>query len=164
MKPRYARAMTLAGAVLVLDLLSKWLVMAHLELWESRPVIAGFFDLIHATNKGAAFGFLNRVDITWQTAFLITVNLLAVALMLHLLRRASDRETFLVTGLGLILGGALGNLVDRIRFGQVVDFLDFYVGDWHWPAFNVADMGISLGAFCLILSLYQKKPHASGTR
>ncbi len=164
MKPRYARAMILAGAVLVLDLLSKWLVMAHLELWESRPVIAGFFDLVHATNKGAAFGFLNRVDITWQTAFLITVNLLAVALMLHLLRRASDRETFLVTGLGLILGGALGNLVDRIRFGQVVDFLDFYVGDWHWPAFNVADMGISLGAFCLILSLYQKKPHASGTR
>jgi signal peptidase II len=164
MKSRYARAATLAGAVLVLDLLSKWLVMARLELWESRPVIAGFFDLVHATNKGAAFGFLNRVDITWQTAFLIAVNLAAVALMLHILRRASERETFLVTGLGLILGGALGNLIDRIRFGQVVDFLDFYVGDWHWPAFNVADMGISLGAFCLILSLYQKKPHASGTR
>lgn len=164
MKRRYALSLSLAGTILVLDLLSKWLIMAQMELWESRPIIAGFFDLVYATNRGAAFGFLNRVDITWQTAFLIVVNLAAVALMFHILHRASDRETFLIIGLGLILGGALGNLADRLRFGVVVDFLDFYVGNWHWPAFNVADIGISLGAFCLILSLYQKKPHASGSR
>ena len=163
MKRRYALALSLSGAVLLLDLLTKWLVMSQMELWESRPIIDGFFDLVYATNRGAAFGFLNRMDITWQTTFLIVVNLAAVALMLHMLHRASDRETFLITGLGLVLGGALGNLIDRVRFGQVVDFLDIYVGEWHWPAFNVADIGISLGAFCLIFSLYQKKPHASGS-
>ena len=93
MKRRYALSLSLAGTILVLDLLSKWLVMSQLELWESRPIISGFFDLVYATNRGAAFGFLNRVDITWQTAFLVVVNLAAVALMLHIqIGRASCRE------------------------------------------------------------------------
>ena len=161
MKRRYAIALVLSLAVLIPDLVTKALVQAKLELWESRTVIPGLFDLVHVTNKGSAFGFLNRVDITWQTTFLVVVTLLAVGVMLHLLRQASDQETFLITGLGLILGGALGNLVDRVRYGEVIDFLDFYVGDWHWPAFNVADIAITLGAFCLLISLHRKKLHAS---
>lgn len=161
MKKRYALALGLALAVLVPDQITKWLVQQHLALNESVPVIPGLFDLVHVSNLGAAFGFLNTTDITWQRALFVAVTLLALAVISYMLAKAGDGETFLVWGLGLILGGALGNLVDRVRFGHVVDFLDFYVGDWHWPAFNVADMGISLGAACLILSLYRKKPHAS---
>lgn len=164
MKKRYALALGLALAVLVPDQITKWLVQQHLALNESVPVIPGLFDLVHVSNLGAAFGFLNTTDITWQRALFVAVTLLALAVISYMLAKAGDGETFLVWGLGLILGGALGNLVDRVRFGHVVDFLDFYVGDWHWPAFNVADIAITLGAFCLLISLYRKKPHASRSR
>lgn len=161
MKKRYGLALGLALLVLVPDQITKWLVQLHLGANESYPVVPGFLDLVHVSNLGAAFGFLNTTDITWQRTLFVAVTLLAVAVISYMLAKAGDGETFLVCGLGLILGGALGNLVDRVRFGHVVDFLDFHVGEWHWPAFNVADTGITLGAACLILSLYRKKPHVS---
>jgi signal peptidase II len=161
MKPRYRTAGLVALAVLILDQASKLAVMRTLELGAAKVVIPGVFNLVHIINRGAAFGFLNRADITWQRSFFIVATLLAVAVIIHLLRSNTTREPFLTWGLGLILGGAVGNLVDRIRFGHVVDFLDFHLGQRHWPAFNVADIAITVGAFAVIVSMYRKRKHAS---
>lgn len=159
MKKRFLKALLWAVAVLVPDLITKALVLSNLPLWASKPVIPGFFNITHVVNRGAAFGFLNDADITWQAGFFVAVTLAAVGFIGYLLTSAND-EPFLVTGLGLVLGGALGNLVDRIRFGYVVDFLDIFVGELHWPAFNVADSAITLGAAAVLVSLYRKKKHA----
>lgn len=160
---RYRAIALTAGAVLALDQLTKVWIQQTIPVWEKGfSVIPGFFDIVHILNRGAAFGFLNRTDIDWQRPFFIAVSLLAMGLIAGLARSKEDDGPFYIHGLGLILGGALGNLLDRIRLGVVVDFLDFYVGEWHWPAFNVADMGICLGAAGLLVSFYQqRRRHAS---
>lgn len=142
-----------AAALLVLDQASKLLVMACIPEHRPVPVIPGVFDLVNIRNRGAAFGFLNRSDIEWQFWLFLAATLVAVWAIVVLAR--STRRPLLLAGLGLILGGALGNLVDRLRFRAVVDFLDLYWRGWHWPAFNVADMGICLGAVCACLALWQ---------
>jgi len=147
--------------IIILDQITKIWVQGSISMYESIPVIPGFFDLVHVLNKGAAFGFLNRADIHWQTYFFIGVSALAVVLIFHLVRTVDRRDPFMFTGLGCILGGALGNMIDRIRIGQVIDFLDFHVAGHHWPAFNVADMAISVGALLLLISFYQRKKNAS---
>jgi signal peptidase II len=155
-----ATALCLALAVIVPDQITKTLVRTLIEPWGLIEVIPGFFNISHVMNKGAAFGFLNRTDIHWQTWLLIGVSLVAVAFILVLLRKTKADEKFLVIGLGLILGGAIGNLIDRILFsGRVTDFLDFYVGAYHWPSFNLADTGITLGAASAILH-YLTRRHA----
>ncbi|MBG0778209.1 MAG: signal peptidase II [Desulfovibrionaceae bacterium] len=151
---RYRRILILALGVLLLDQATKAWVVSEFTLWSRHTVIDGFFDLVLVLNKGAVFGLLNDSSIDWQRGFFIAATLLAVAVILYLARVAHPSDHVFFTGLGLVLGGALGNLVDRIFVGRVIDFLDFYVGDWHWPAFNVADIGITVGALLLILSLY----------
>ena len=147
------------AAVLVADQLSKWLVVQHLPEYRSVTVIAGFFDLVNIRNRGDAFGFLNRSDIQWQFWLFLFATLLAVGSIFYIVRGIRERAPLLVSGLGCILGGALGNLIDRLRFRAVVDFIDLYWHDWHWPAFNIADMAICLGAFlvCLVLCFDRKK-------
>ena len=155
---RYRLIAALAGVVVALDQLTKLWIQQTIPVWEKGfSVIPGFFDIVHVLNRGAAFGFLNRHDIDWQRPFFVAVSILAVGLIAVLARSKEDDGPFYVYGLGLILGGALGNLVDRVRLGVVVDFLDFYVGEWHWPAFNVADMGICIGAGALLVSVYQQR-------
>ncbi|NJB66860.1 signal peptidase II [Desulfobaculum xiamenense] len=153
MRARYTTALGIAGFVLALDQVTKARVAASIPLWEGFPVVPGFFNMVHVLNRGAAFGFLNRTDIEWQTTFFIVTALAAVGLILYLLRGSHCADRLSVCGLGLVLGGALGNLVDRIRIGAVIDFLDFHVGAWHWPAFNVADIAICLGVCALTLTL-----------
>lgn len=158
MRRRYRIIALIASVVFVLDQLTKYWVQQTIPVWEKGfTVIPGLFDIVHILNRGAAFGFLNRHDIDWQRPFFIVVSILAVGLIGVLARSKDDDGPFYVGGLGLILGGALGNLLDRVRLGVVVDFLDFYIGDWHWPAFNVADMGICLGAGALLVSFYQQR-------
>ena len=154
MRPSFRLALPLAGVVLVLDQVTKFLVQANLGFRDAVPLIPGYFDLVHVLNQGAAFGFLNQEGLGWQRGFFIVVSLLACGVIVWLLRSEEGKGRLGATGLGLVLGGALGNLVDRVRTGLVVDFLDFYVGQWHWPAFNVADMGISCGVCLLIISMY----------
>jgi signal peptidase II len=153
----------LAGVILILDQATKLWIQNTIPLWESKTVIPGLFNLVHVLNKGAAFGFLADLDGNMQTYFFIGITGLAVVLIFHLLRTVHRKDNYLFAALGLILGGALGNLIDRIRVGMVIDFLDFYVGSHHWPAFNVADMAISTGAILLLVSFYRKKRYASGT-
>lgn len=157
MKRSYKLAGILTLAVVALDQAAKAWILANIVLYTTHPVIPGFFNIVHVLNKGAAFGFLNRTDITWQTYLFFATTALAVVLILHLLRAALEEDTTLICGLGLILGGALGNLIDRIRFGEVVDFLDFHYGDLHWPAFNVADIAITLGSVALLAAFLRAR-------
>lgn len=138
--------------VLILDQITKAMAMAWIPKDTPIVVIPGFFDLVNVRNRGAAFGFLNRSDIEWQFWIFLAATFIAVWAIFSLLKNSGNRP-WLRIGLGLILGGSVGNLVDRLRFRAVVDFLDFYLGQWHWPAFNVADMGICMGAFMACIAV-----------
>lgn len=144
----------IAGVVVLIDQVTKQWAMDTVPLWRGVPVIDGFFNLVHVQNRGAAFGFLNREDTDWQFYFFAAVTLVAVAVLFYLAKTAKERSPLLFTSLGLILGGAIGNFIDRCRFRHVIDFLDFYVGDWHWPAFNVADIGITCGVILMLLHMF----------
>lgn len=146
--PRPARWFALAAAVVVADFVTKWAVLAAFAPGERRAV-TGFFNLVLAFNKGAAFSLLAQAP-GWQTPVLVAIALAAAAILSALIVRNLHKR-LLCTGLALVLGGALGNLVDRLRLGHVVDFIDLHAAGWHWPAFNVADSGITVGAAILIL-------------
>jgi signal peptidase II len=157
MRPSQKLAGAIALVVVILDQVTKLWIQKSMVLYTSHQVIPDFFNLVHVLNRGAAFGFLNRSDIRWQTYFFFAATALAVLIINHLLRLARDGDRLLVTGLGLILGGAIGNLIDRIRTGEVVDFLDFYWKSYHWPAFNVADIAIFLGSMGLLVAFYRMR-------
>ena len=142
------RWFALALAVVAADQLTKAIVLAHFFLGE-RVEVTGFFNMVLVYNKGAAFSLLSDAG-GWQTPALVVFALVAIGLVGTFIVRSPGRH-MLNTGLALILGGALGNLIDRVRYGQVVDFLDFHAAGWHWPAFNVADSAITVGAALLIL-------------
>ena len=139
----------LALAVVALDQVTKLAVLDHFQLGERLAVIPGFFDLTLLFNRGAAFSFLAGHD-GWQRWFFIVIALAASAFILYLLLGHRQQRMFSLA-LGLILGGAVGNVVDRLFYGQVVDFLLFHQGSWYFPAFNVADSAITVGAALLIL-------------
>jgi len=139
--------LALSAALLVADQATKWLVLWTFTVHTSIPVTP-FFNLVLVFNPGAAFSFLASAS-GWQREFFIAVAVVASAWVAYLLRRHAE-ETRFALGLSLILGGALGNLIDRVVLGAVVDFLDFHVLGYHWPAFNVADSGITVGAALLV--------------
>ena len=143
-----SRWFALAAAVILLDQVTKWAVLENFVYGERRE-ITGFFNLVLVYNKGAAFSMFASAD-GWQTPLLILFAIVAAGIVSYLIMRNREKRV-LCLGLALILGGALGNLIDRLRFGHVVDFLDFHAMGWHWPAFNVADSGITVGALLLIL-------------
>lgn len=154
---RYALLFGAAAFVFGLDQISKALVLAYMAPGEAIPVCPGFFDLVCVANRGAAFGFLNRSDIEWQFWLFLVATCIAFWAILTLAKN-SLKQPLLLIGLGMIMGGAGGNLLDRIRFRAVTDFLDFYWGSWHWPAFNVADMGICVGVALAIFSTWVNSP------
>lgn len=158
---RYIVPCLIAAAVFILDQLSKAAVIANIPTDRPIIVIPGFFDLVNVRNRGAAFGFLNRQDMEWQFWLFLMATIIAIWVIFVLLRGAKNHP-WLWIGLGLILGGSLGNMFDRLRYRAVVDFLDFYWRDWHWPAFNVADMGICLGAFIACISVLRKPETIKG--
>ena len=153
------RWFVLAAAVVVADQLTKALVLSRFNAGEGL-VMAPYFNLVLVYNKGAAFSFLSEAP-GWQTPLLVGFAVVAITVVAYLLVRSPGRW-ILSAGLALILGGALGNVIDRVRFGQVVDFLDFHVGAWHWPAFNVADSAITVGAVLLILDGLRKNERRAG--
>lgn len=156
LRNRYGYITLLAALVALLDQGSKLWVRASIPLHTEIPVIQGFFSLVHVRNRGAAFGFLNRHDIEWQFWLFLAATVLAAVVIAVLARQAQNHERLFFTALGLIMGGAVGNLIDRIRHRAVVDFLDFYVGNWHWPAFNVADIAICCGAVLALLLSWRR--------
>ncbi|UJX40639.1 signal peptidase II [Desulfovibrio sp. JY] len=161
MRPSFKIAIPLALVLIVLDQAAKLWIVGNMTLYTTRQVIPGFFNIVYVLNRGAAFGFLNRNDIKWQTYFFFAATALAVLIIFHLLRMAKDDNKLLIIGLGSILGGAVGNLIDRIKTGEVVDFLDFHYKAYHWPAFNVADIAIFLGSLALLAAFYRMRRPSS---
>jgi signal peptidase II len=153
----------LGAVVFVLDQLTKWLLMAWLASGETRTVIPGLFNLTHLRNRGAAFGLLSESDSPWTAGLLVALSLMVLLLVLQWLWRRPLASSYGL-GLGLILGGAGGNLCDRLRAGSVVDFLDLHLGPYHWPAFNLADSAIVLGAGWLIYLSWGEKGLRPGGR
>ena len=145
--PRFASWLGLSGLIIALDQLTKFWVVSALRLGQSIE-LTSFFNLVFVYNPGAAFSFLSDAG-GWQRWFFVVLAL-AVSGWLTLLIRQHAVERLLPLAAALILGGALGNVIDRIRFGAVVDFVDVHAAGWHWPAFNVADSAISLGVALLI--------------
>ena len=145
MKKQYTSLLLVAGITILVDQGTKEIVLHAFSLHESLEIIPGFFSLTHIRNTGGAFG-LWAGEATWlRTLFFLVVSCLALGIIFYLYTRITHYKAWTAVALAMIFGGALGNLIDRLRFGEVVDFLDFHIGTMHWPAFNVADSAISVG-------------------
>ncbi len=143
--------------ILVLDQWTKGLIARALDVHQSRTVIRGLFDLTYVRNTGAAFGLFASVDSSVKAVLLNTVAVLVFLVVSAYALRSSHKSVRLQVGFALILGGAVGNLLDRVRFGYVVDFLDFGISGHHWPAFNVADSAICIGVGLLFLDMLRSE-------
>jgi signal peptidase II len=143
----------IALGIILLDRASKLAIVQTLRLGQGIPVVPGFFDIVFALNPGAAFGFLATLPDQVRNPLFILVSILAVILILFYHTRYLRSHRLVSFALGLVLGGAVGNLIDRLHYGMVVDFLDVHVGPYHWPAFNVADSAISIGVGLMILDM-----------
>jgi signal peptidase II len=148
----------IAIIVLLLDRIAKWAIARNVALHDSVVVIPGFLRLTHVQNTGAAFGLFAESSVQWKVGALVSFSILALVVVSALLWKNSHSLSTTTIGLSLILGGAMGNLWDRMVSGHVVDFLDFYVGSYHWPAFNVADSAIVVGAILLVAEIVFTKP------
>ena len=153
----------LVAGIVVLDQVTKAMVHAWLPLYSSVTVIPGLLDFSYVRNTGAAFGMLNAVDIPFKRALMTAIGLFALIAICIYASRVPPGQPLARLGLAAIIGGAIGNLIDRIASGYVVDFVDFYWGSWHFWAFNVADAAITVGACCLILDMVFLNAHVSET-
>lgn len=142
---------------LIIDQLTKTFIIRNINLYNNISVIPGFFNLAHVRNKGAIFGFFSQSGSSIVYILLTMASLAAMGLVIFYFIKTPPSEKLLKISLSLILAGALGNLIDRVFRGYVIDFLDFYVKGWHWPSFNVADSCISIGAFFLIYVFFFKR-------
>ncbi len=152
----YGMRIIVVPVVVLLDQITKAIISHRLNLNQTIGVMAGFFNIVYIKNPGAAFGLFRGWG-SMRDIFLVIVTLLALIIIIYIYRKTTER--LLRFSLSLIAGGAIGNLIDRVRFGEVVDFLDFYIGKYHWPAFNIADSAITVGVFIAVVELYFKKPN-----
>jgi signal peptidase II len=143
----------IALAVVLLDRITKLAIIHTLRPGQGIPVIPGFFDVVFVLNPGAAFGFLATLSEEVRNPLFILVSVAAAILIVIYRVRYLRSHRLVSAALGLVLGGAVGNLIDRLTYGMVVDFLDVHVGRYHWPAFNVADSAISVGVGLMILDM-----------
>jgi signal peptidase II len=147
----------IVSVILILDQATKLLVERLLPLYSVKPIIPGFFNLVHVRNTGAAFSMFAGSPSIWRQAVFVGLGLLVVGGLGYAGTKLRKDETLTRWAYALICAGALGNLVDRLRLGEVIDFLDLYIGAYHWPAFNVADSAITIGACLLAVTLFQKR-------
>ena len=157
---RYVLLALVAAVTIILDQVSKTYIMGTMRLHESIPIIPGFFSLTYIRNPGAAFGILASSSTGFRLLFFAFTSLFALVLLGTIFFRLRHNDWVGQLSIAGILGGAIGNLMDRLRLGEVIDFLDCYVEGYHWPAFNIADAAISVGVFFLILhfALEKKEP------
>ena len=147
MKPRYMLFVSLSVVGLLLDQASKLFIDRSMQLFDSFPVVTNFFNITYVRNPGAAFSFLSQAS--WRLPFFIAVSLVASIAILVAFHKLRDDQKFAQISLAMIFSGAVGNLIDRVRLGEVIDFLDVHWYRHHWPAFNVADSLICVGVFLL---------------
>jgi signal peptidase II len=152
----------IAGAIVALDQVAKALVDRYLELHESHTLVEGLARLTHVQNRGAAFGILSDADLPYQSVLFSVVSILALGAIAVYAWKLPVSSRLPQTALALIMGGAVGNLLDRVRLGYVIDYVDIYWGRHHWPAFNVADSAISIGVALLVLDILRNpQPEAA---
>jgi signal peptidase II len=159
--PLRLKAFSAAAAVFALDRLTKWIVEMRVSFADTRTVIPGFFDIVHTQNSGVAFGLFNESTFEWRTTLLVLVSIVAVVVVSAIIWKARRLDPLSLWGFALVLGGAGGNLFDRILAGRVTDFLDFYIRDYHWPAFNVADSALVVGCGLLLLDMLHPQRQAA---
>lgn len=157
MRNKYIRLVVIGGIIVIIDQLTKFFIVKYLPLHDTVPVVLGLFNIIHIKNPGGAFGLLANLTPGMRTFIFLFISSLAVGLILYFYLKTPVNQSWLAAGFALIFGGAIGNLIDRIRFGVVTDFLDFYISKYHWPAFNVADSAITVGIGIFIFHLLFKK-------
>jgi signal peptidase II len=155
MKAKYLILLALTPLILVIDQLTKLYIDRSMALYQSIPVIDGLFSITYLRNKGAAFSFL--ANASWRLPFFMLVSLIAVVAILVAFAKLRDDQRLAALSLTMILSGAVGNLIDRIRLGEVIDFLDVYWRNHHWPAFNVADSAICVGVALLALDMFREE-------
>ena len=156
-KTKYIKLACITGIIIILDLISKTIILSKMPLYHSIPVIPGVFSITHIQNAGGAFGLLANQGSSLRYLFFIVVSSLAICLIFFFYKNTPKTHPLLATGFAMIFGGAIGNLIDRLRFGKVVDFLDFYLGNYHWPAFNIADSAITIGIVIFIYHIVFNK-------
>jgi signal peptidase II len=160
---RYFLLAAVAGTVVLLDQVTKTMIQRAMQIHESIPVVRGLFSLTYIRNTGAAFGlFAGRAD-GLRMAFFGTVSVIAIVFLWTLFAKTPRAALSGRLAIALVMGGAMGNLLDRIRYGEVVDFLDFYVGPYHWPAFNVADSCISVGVALMVWHFIRADRRSDGS-
>lgn len=147
----------IGGGIIILDQFTKHHIQKALRLNESIVVIDDFFSLTYIRNPGAAFGFFANQTAQFRSVFFLSVSAVALTLLIFFFLQAPKEDLSALIAISLLFGGAVGNLLDRLRMGEVVDFLDFYIGQFHWPAFNVADSAITIGISLLMFNLFLQK-------
>jgi signal peptidase II len=155
MKPNYRIFSAVTAASLAIDQATKILVDRTMALYQSIPVIDGLFSITYVRNKGAAFSFLSNFD--YRRPFFVAITLVAMVAIIITFRKLRDDQRLAAFSLSLIFSGAVGNLIDRVRLGEVIDFLDVYWKTHHWPAFNVADSAICVGVALLALDMIREE-------
>ncbi len=156
MSPKYVMAAIVSGVVLVLDQATKILVDNTMTMHQSIEIIPHVASLTYLRNTGAAFGFLAGARSGWRIVFFVLISSVAIGCIVYLIRGLRPQQKTLLLSLSMILGGAVGNLIDRLRLGEVIDFIDLHWYDIHWPAFNVADSAISIGVVLLFIQMLRK--------
>jgi len=153
----WTRLALISGSIVFFDQISKYIIKINLGLYDNIIVIEKFFNITHILNPGGAFGFFATSSPEIRKFIFLFVSSVVALFILWFYKKSAGNYVFLSHGLALIFGGAVGNLIDRFRYGKVVDFLDFYIGTYHWPAFNIADSAISIGMGILIYHIIFKK-------
>lgn len=154
--PARMLAYGIAAVLFALDRITKVIIKSYVSTYDTRTVIPGFFNIVHTENPGAAFSLFSDVHSGWRTFFLVTLStvaLVVIAAMIWRMHGRAGESRYMRLGLALILGGALGNVYDRIVYGTVTDFLELYYRGFSWPAFNVADSAITIGVGLVILDM-----------
>lgn len=152
------RSVAIIFGVVIVDRISKLYIQRNFSPWDTKPVIRGFFNIVHAENPGAAFGFLSESHGEWRSLFLVGVSLAVMAIIGVMLFRPSVKKSpILEIALALVFGGATGNMWDRLFRGTVTDFLQFFFGAYEFPSFNAADSAITIGACLLLLDLWKTR-------
>jgi signal peptidase II len=156
LKKKYLILSVTVAAVVLLDFITKAYIDSNMSLYESVVVIGGFLNITYVRNPGAAFSFLASASPGFRSVFFLAVTVLAIILVLYYIAKSKTDESLMILALSLILSGALGNFIDRVRLGEVIDFIDVYLAAYHWPAFNVADSAITVGAFIMLFVLLKR--------
>jgi signal peptidase II len=153
---KYLKLIGIAGVIVIIDQVTKAIVLDTIPIHHSIPVIPHFFNMTHILNPGGAFGFLADYDSGLRDIGFLVASVLVIGLIVYLYIQTPGNDRLMSTGFSLILGGAFGNLIDRFRFGKVIDFYDFYYDNLHFPAFNFADSAITVGVGFFLFHLFFK--------